>query len=212
MAEVGAYLVIRSSAPDISFRAFCDQVQANFAIAGKARLHEVELFEPGSVAAHTLITPFASREEARGAFDQMPLDLIAQPAEPLVLLTGAVPPEGFDDPAIPTAANVSVPEGADPVLMLIEGSASDQDRMDAYRNVLLPMMFELGSYYTVFDLGGSVDVLSGEWDEAIFAISRWPSRDAARAFWMSDKYQQEGIPLRLDIGRFEVAVIPETET
>lgn len=210
MADVAAYLVIRSHAPDAAFREFRDAVAARYATAGSARLHEVALLEPGSMAAHTMILVFADRDAARSAYAALPMEQLSQPAMPLVLLTGAVPPEGLQDPAIPTRANVRPVEEDGPVLMIIEGTASDQDRMERYRNILLPMMFDLGSYYTVFDLGGSVEVLSGAWDEAIFAISRWPSRAAAEAFWLSGKYQNEAIPLRMDIGRFEVALIPET--
>jgi uncharacterized protein (DUF1330 family) len=206
----GAFLVIRSSAPDILFREFREAVAARHPIAGTARLHEVALLEPGSVAAHTIILPFADKDTARAAFAAMPVDLIAEPGAPLALLTGAVPAEGFPDPAIPTRANVPLAAQDGPVLMLIEGTGHDQERMDQYRDILLPMMFDLGAYYTVFDLGGSVEVLSGRWDEAIFAISRWPSRAAAEGFWMSERYQRDAIPLRIDIGRFEVALIPET--
>jgi uncharacterized protein (DUF1330 family) len=206
----GAYLIIRSHAPDMRFRAFREAVAQRHPIVGSARLHEVAVLEPGSVAAHTLILPFADKNAARTAYAAMPLDLLSQPTEPLALLTGAVPAEGFPDPAIPTRANVlSAPEDG-PVLMLIEGTGRDQDRMNQYRDILLPMMFDLGAYYTVFDLGGAVEVLSGEWSEAIFAISRWPSRAAAEQFWMCERYQRDAIPLRIDIGRFEVALIPET--
>lgn len=206
----GAFLIIRSNAPDIRFREFREAVAQIHPIAGSARLHEVAVLEPGSVAAHTLILPFADKDAARTAHAAMPLDLLSQPGVPLTLLTGAVPAEGFPDPAIPTRANVApVPEDG-PVLMLIEGTGRDQDRMGQYRDILLPMMFDLGAFYTVFDLGGSVEVLSGNWAEAIFAISRWPSRRAAEEFWMSERYQSDAIPLRIDIGRFEVALIPET--
>jgi uncharacterized protein (DUF1330 family) len=207
----GAFLVIRSHAPDARFRAFRSQVAERHKMAGTARLHEVAVLEPGSVAAHTLILPFADSASARQAYAEMPVDLVSEPHAPLVLLTGAVPAQGFPDPAIPTRANVTPGPEDGPVLMLIEGTGRDQDRMDRYRDILLPMMFELGAYYTVFDLGGSVEVLSGDWNEAIFAISRWPSRAASERFWMSEKYQHEAIPLRIDIGRFEVALIPETE-
>ncbi|AUX68594.1 hypothetical protein CHX26_02875 [Porphyrobacter sp. HT-58-2] len=206
----GAFLVIRSNAPDILFREFREAVAERHPVAGAARLHEVALLEPGSVAAHTMILPFADNDAARDAFAAMPVELIAMPAAPLALLTGAVAAEGFPDPAIPTKANVPFAEEDGPVLMLIEGTGRDQDRMDQYRDILLPMMFDLGAYYTVFDLGGSVEVLSGSWDEAIFAISRWPSRGIAERFWMSERYQRDAIPLRIDIGRFEVALIPET--
>lgn len=210
MAETGAYLIIRSYAPDGLTTAFARALGDKHEIAGSARIHEVEVFEPGSIPAHTFILPFASKEEARTAYSSMPDRLISQSRPPLVLLCNAVPPEGFEDAAIPTKANVEPSEYDNPVLMMIEGTATDQDRMDQYRNILLPMMFELKSYYIAFDLGGDVEVLSGKWDEAIFAISRWSSRDSARQFWLSRKYQYEGIPLRLDIGRFEVVIIPET--
>ena len=124
-----------------------------------------------------------------------------------MLLAGKVPASGFDDPAIPTQANAASVTDTDPVLMLIEGSATDQDRMDVYRGIILPQMFERSAYYSVFELGGDVEVLSGDWDEAIFAISRWPRRSAARDFWHSDRYQDDAIPLRIDIGRFEVSII-----
>lgn len=209
MAETGAYLVIRSYAPDAQVCRFADAVSAQHKPVGAARLHEVEALEPGSLPAHTLIIPFADKDAARAAYAEMPKDLIAAPKPPLVLLTGAVPAAGFDDPSIPTQANAANAVDDGPVLLLIEGSASDQDAMDQYRDIILPMMFDLKSYYTVFDLGGAVEVLSGEWDEAIFAISRWPSREAARAFWLSERYQRDAIPLRLNIGRFEVVAIPE---
>lgn len=209
----GAYLVIRSTAPDIRFREFHAAVSERHPVAGSARLHEIAVLEPGSVPAHTLILPFADKAAARAAYAEMPTGMLSRPEAPLALLTGAVPAEGFPDPAIPTRANVRAAAddmgGGAPVLMLIEGTGRDQDRMDRYRDILLPMMFDLGAYYTVFDLGGSVEVLSGSWSEAIFAISRWPSRAAAERFWMSERYQREAIPLRIDIGRFEVALIPE---
>ena len=81
--------------------------------------------------------------------------------------------------------------------------------MDVYRGIILPMMFERHAYYTAFELGGDVEVLSGAWDEAIFAISRWPSRAAARDFWLCERYQNDAIPLRLDVGRFSVALVAE---
>lgn len=208
MAEAGACLILRSRAPDIRFRTFREAVAGHGTVLGAARLHEVEALEPGSVPAHTLVLGFDDRETARRAYAELPLDMLAAQPAPLVLLTAAVPPEGLDDPAIPTRANVEPAADDDPVLMLIEGSASDQDRMDIYRGIILPMMFERHGYYTAFELGGDVEVLSGVWNEAIFAISRWPSRDAARDFWLSERYQSEGIPLRLDIGRFEVVLVP----
>lgn len=210
MAEAGAYLVIRSRASDVRFREFRDRVAASHDIVASARLHEVEALEPGSVPAPAILVPFPNKDAARAAWADMPSDLIAEPEAPLVLLTGALPPEGLPDPEIPTKANVPAVEDDDPVVLFIEGTGTDEDRMNAYRGILLPLMFKLNAYYTVFDLGGDLEVLSGEWDEAIFAISRWPSRAAAREFWMCERYQTEAIPIRLHHGSFEVVMVPET--
>ena len=79
--------------------------------------------------------------------------------------------------------------------------------MDAYRDIILPMMRERGAYYVAFELGGDVSVLAGEWQEGIFAISRWPSRAHAEDFWFSERYQQTAVPLRTGVGRFDVQII-----
>lgn len=208
MLDAGAYLVVRTDAPDSRFCAFRAAVENDHAVVAAARLHEVEALEPGTRPAHTLVIAFADRAAARAGWAAMPHDLLADPAPPLVLLTGTVPPEGFDDPSIPTRANARGSKEDGPVLLLIEGTGTDAAKMDRYRGILLPMMFALDAFYTVFELAGGIEVLSGAWDEAIFAVSRWPSRRAALEFWLSEKYQQEAIPLRLGHGHFEVAMIP----
>ena len=209
MSDRAALLIIRSEAPDIRFREFAEKASGAATLVSATRLHAVEILEPGTVPAHTLILEFPSRRAARAAWRGLPVSLLERPAPPRVLLTAKVPEGGFDDPSIPTRANVDPEPDSDPVLMLIEGSATDQDAMDVYRGIILPMMFERKAYYTVFELGGDVEVLSGIWDEAIFAISRWPSRAAARDFWLCERYQNEAIPLRLDVGRFSVALVAE---
>ncbi|MHA7819615.1 MAG: DUF1330 domain-containing protein [Erythrobacter sp.] len=209
MAEPGAFLIIRTTAPDNRFRDFRGRISAKYMVVGSARLHEAAALEPGTMIAHTLVIAFPDKDIARAAWAAMPRDIIAEPAVPQVLLTGALPPEGLPDPDIPTRANATLCEDDGPVLLLIEGTGTDEDRMNQYRGILLPLMFELNAYYTVFDLGGDVEVLSGDWDEAIFAISRWPSRAAAEEFWMCDRYQKEAIPIRLHHGEFQVTLIPE---
>ena len=209
MSDPGAYLIIRSQAPDTRFREFVEHVSADHSIVSSTRLHEVESLEPGTVPMHTLVLDFPSREAARAAWQAMRTDLIEQPKPPLTLLAAKVPAAGFDDPGIPTHANVGDTDDDDPVLLLIEGTGDNQQRMDTYRGIILPMMFQRNAYYTVFELGGAVEVLSGTWDEAIFAISRWPSRDLARDFWLCDRYQRDAIPLRIDVGAFSVAMVPE---
>jgi len=209
MSDPGAYLIVRSSAPDAWFGEFVNRVSAAAHVVGLARLHEVRALEPGTLPAHTLILDYPSKQAARDSLSSMPTELLNEPSEPLILLMAKVPEAGFDDPSIPTRANAEAVPDDGPVLMLIEGSATDQERLNTYREIILPMMFERHAYYTVFELGGDVEVLSGTWDEDIFAISRWPSLEAAYDLWHSDRYQNEAIPLRIDVGRFEVAVVPE---
>jgi hypothetical protein len=63
-------------------------------------------------------------------------------------------------------------------------------------------------YYEVFALmPGEVVALSGQWNDAIFAISRWPIRGMAEDFWYSAQYQTQAIPLRLGAGRFTVHLL-----
>lgn len=56
--------------------------------------------------------------------------------------------------------------------MLIGGTGTNEARMDAYRDVILPMIAERGGFYPLFELGGAVPVLAGVWSEGILAISR----------------------------------------
>lgn len=212
MADRDAYLVIRSKAQHAAFRSFCEAARQVIASHGgteeaSAGLHEVTALEPGSVPMQTYLARFPAKAAAADAWRSLAGTLPDIPDVPLVLVANAVPEAGYDDPSIPTIHSVASPPAERPVLMIIEGSATDQARMDRYRDIILPMMFERDGYYTVFELGGDVDVLSGSWDEAIFAISRWPAADAATGFWLSERYQKEAIPLRLDIGRFQVVIV-----
>ena len=116
--------------------------------------------------------------------------------------------EGWPGNFVPTIATVDVPDaGAPRTFMVIEGTGTDQARMDRYRDMILPMMRARGAYYIAFELGGDVRVLAGTWSEGIFAISRWPSAALARDFWFSDQYQQQAIPIRTGVGKFDVQII-----
>ena len=126
----------------------------------------------------------------------------------VALACAGLPYEGWPGNFVPTIATVDVPASEDPrTFMVIEGTGTDQDRMDRYRDMILPMMRERGAYYITFELGGNVRVLAGNWGEGIFAISRWPSRAHAEDFWFSDRYQRECIPIRTGVGRFDVQII-----
>lgn len=171
----------------------------------------VACLEPGTIASGLLVAHWADRERARRAAHErlLPRLRAALPAacRPLVLLVEALPADGLPSmPAIPTAASVPRPPASPRnTFLVVRGSAWDQQRLDAYRDVILPMHFERGGYYEAFAIApGQVEALAGEWREGIFAISRWPERRHAEDFWYSDRYQTQAIPLRLGAGRFTV--------
>ena len=88
--------------------------------------------------------------------------------------------------------------------MVIQGTGTDQARMDRYRDIILPMIAGLGAYYIAFDINGGATALSGTWPWEIFAVSRWPDHRAGDAFWDSDRYQNVAMPARAGAGAFHV--------
>lgn len=202
------YLIIRSKSPTVRFHRFCAANANNGGRLVAARtIHDIEVLEPGSVPLHTWISLFPSMDAAKAAWNGMDRRELAKPEAPHVLAVRAMPSEGVEDDAVPTHVNVTPGPSQPPTLMLIEGSSSDQAAMDRYRDVILPMLKARGAYYIAFELGGDVEVLSGQWAEAIFAISRWPSAHSARDFWLSNTYQEKAIPLRIDVSAFEVVTL-----
>jgi uncharacterized protein (DUF1330 family) len=190
---------------------------------GGARVHawapagRVACFEPGTVGAGVLIASMADPSRIAPLVRQSLLPFLRSqlPAHsvPKVLQVNGLPAIGLPDlPDIPTVASVPRPPmGLRNALMVIQGSATNQAQMDKYRDVILPMMKERGSYYEAFALAaGEVVALSGDWKEQIFAISRWPTRASAEDFWFADRYQGTAIPLRIGSGKFTVHVLEET--
>jgi uncharacterized protein (DUF1330 family) len=196
------YLIVKT--PDDAFSgalaAYCTSARGDVVVgAGKAA---VETLEHGTVHTAMLIARFAFEADLNSAWSSIAPEL---PHGAQALAAPGLPYEGWPGHAVPTIATVNVPDGATPrAYMLIEGTGTDEGRMDAYRDVILPMIRERGGYYTLFELGGSVKVLAGEWTEAILAISRWPTIAAARDFWFSERYQNVAIPIRKGFGHFEV--------
>lgn len=100
-----------------------------------------------------------------------------------------------------------------PVDMVILSVVQDEERYQAYRASLM----ELG---TIEKFGGRVATVAtrlvadpkmfeGGWpdDQHSFVI-RWPCEAAAQAFWDSEEYQSESLPLRVGAGQFNVALFP----
>ncbi|QGN55822.1 DUF1330 domain-containing protein [Novosphingobium sp. Gsoil 351] len=168
---------------------------------------EVTVLEPGSRHTGLTILRFAFPED-RSALWSACADLIAADPALVALASNGIAWEGWPGNFVPTIATVEVP-AADTArcFMVIEGTGTDQARMDRYRDIILPMMRERGAYYVVFELGGAIEVWAGAWAEGIFAISRWPSRAHAEDFWFSERYQGEAIPIRTGVGRFDVQIV-----
>lgn len=165
----------------------------------------VSVLESGTVHTALLIARFAFETDLDTAWAAMAPGLLS---DAQVLAAPGLPYEGWPGHAVPTIATVDVPAGEMPrAYMLIEGTGTDEARMDAYRDVILPMIRDRGGYYALFELGGAVRVLAGQWSEAVLAISRWPTVAAARDFWFSDRYQTVAIPIRTGVGHFEVQVV-----
>lgn len=174
-------------------------------IVACAPANAVEVLEPGTVHTAVLIARFAFESDLDIAWAEMAARL---PADAQVLAAPGLAYEGWPGHMVPTIATVDVPAGDTPrAFMLIEGTGTDEARMDAYRDVILPMIRERGGYYPLFELGGAVRVLAGQWSEAVLAISRWPTIAAARDFWFSDRYQHVAIPVRTGFGHFEVQLV-----
>lgn len=177
----------------------------------------VACLEPATVAAGMLIAKWHDSESlTRGALGTiLPMIQAALPAStvPLMLRVNALPDAGLPEMMdIPTVASVPVP----PVVprnafLVVRGSAWDQERLNQYRDVILPMHKQRAGYYEAFAIQpGEVVALSGTWTEQIFAISRWPSRAVAEDFWYCDRYQTQAVPLRLGAGRFAVHMLDAT--
>ncbi len=88
--------------------------------------------------------------------------------------------------------------------MIIEAEIHDRERFAHYAQAVAPLVAEYGGEYLV--LGGRHEPLEGEFSGQRFVVSRWPSREAALAFWNSERYA-ELRRLRAGTGRFRVILI-----
>ena len=185
--------------------------QAGGTVFAHAAAGRVACLEPGTVSAGLLLAHWTDWDAARKAVSKSLLPQLTASLPhgkaPTVLLAEALPPEGLPGLLdVPTTASVPKPPiGLRNMFLLIRGSTWDQPKLDAYRDVILPMHKERGGYYESFAIApGQVEALSGSWAEQIFAVSRWPTRASAEDFWFSERYQKTAIPLRLGAGRFTV--------
>jgi uncharacterized protein (DUF1330 family) len=202
-----SFLTLKTTSDNAAWTDAMTAARGTILAAGDAGA--VTPLEPGTTHTGLVIARFAFAAD-RDAFwaSDSAQRLTADDAGLVALACNGIAYEGWPGNFVPTIATVDVPDtGAARTFMVIEGTGTEQDRMDRYRDMILPMMRERGAYYIAFELGGDVKVLAGEWSEGIFAISRWPSKALAAEFWYCDKYQNEAIPIRTGVGKFDVQII-----
>jgi uncharacterized protein (DUF1330 family) len=206
------FIQAEASAPDTP-NALARAIRSGGGMALAARDDgEVEQLEPETPPAMIVLGRWPSRAEFDAAWTSMVADRVDMLLEQraIVLAMSGLPPDGLPDHLeIPTVASVPrIHDSAPPTYMTIQGSVSDQTRIAGYRDVILPMMKQLGAYYIVFVIEeGAVRVLRGTWKEQIFAISAWPTQAAAHDFWCSDRYQTVAVPIRAPISTFHVHLL-----
>ncbi len=171
---------------------------------------DVECLEGGTPDSSILLVEFDDSDAATRFWNsdaqQALFAPLAATPELSALIVNGLPYVGLPDMLeIPSAASVTPPDDRGPTAyMIVQGTATDQARMDQYRDIILPLIAAQGAYYTCFEIEGNADRLHGKWTHNIFAISRWPDHAAGHAFWDSDRYQNVAIPTRTGAGHFWV--------
>ena len=101
-------------------------------------------------------------------------------------------------------------ESPRPVFMVVIGEITDPQKMKAYSAALAESLLyeQHQGYYAA--VGKPVEMFEEEWpSHQGLVLARFPSAEHARAFWNSDKYQNEIKPLRAGAGRFTVGLFEE---
>ena len=179
---------------------------------GSALASNVEIFEPGSIPFATLIIKLPEGEQSAIFFwncieHQSIFRRIKFKDNIIAFVAQGLPEEGLPNDPTPTIASYepnTFTDNKNEVCLIIDGVILKTEIIDKYREILFEIMIEKKSYYTVITLTEGINLLHGTWKEDIFAISKWPSMKNIHEFWYSDKYQNEGIPLRTGAGKFSV--------
>ena len=177
----------------------------------------VDALEPGSIPYATMLAKwpnlkafesFWQERKGRGAIASL---LVAEDVR--ILAVAGLPEKGLPGDPIPTIATVEAIDcDGPPGYMVIDGEAYDPGRLEKYRNILFELMRERSSYYLALTDASGVRVLKGDWDEQIFAVSKWPAVEFGRDFWTCDTYQNVAIPIREGVGHFTVNLFSGTQT
>ena len=72
--------------------------------------------------------------------------------------------------------------------MLIRCRIDDAKAFAGYAQRAAELVTRFGGRYIV--RGGPVEVLEGDPGDGVWVVSRWPDKEAARAFWESPEYRE----------------------
>lgn len=92
--------------------------------------------------------------------------------------------------------------------MVVIGTVHDREAFkNGYGATVPPLIKKFGGEYVVMAAPGTFEMLEGAPAGSSAVISKWPSVEAAKAFWNSPEYQQ-AIGLRTGISEFSVYLFP----
>jgi uncharacterized protein (DUF1330 family) len=93
-----------------------------------------------------------------------------------------------------------------PAYLLVQGRVTDREGFKAYSAALPPIYRKYGGEYLALVPAPLVEVAEGAPEDRSVVLARFPSREAARAFWDSPEYA-EAKKLREGKGTFFVTIL-----
>jgi uncharacterized protein (DUF1330 family) len=96
--------------------------------------------------------------------------------------------------------------GHRPAYLLVQGHVTDREGFKAYNAALPPIYRKYGGEYLALVPAPLVEVAEGPAENRSIVLARFPSREAARAFWDSPEYA-EAKKLRDGKGTFYVTIL-----
>jgi len=93
-----------------------------------------------------------------------------------------------------------------PAYLLVQGHVTDREGFKAYNAALPPIYRKYGGEYLALVPAPLVEVAEGPAENRSIVLARFPSREAARAFWDSPEYA-EAKKLREGKGTFFVTIL-----
>lgn len=88
--------------------------------------------------------------------------------------------------------------------LLIKATITDREKFSQYTQAVPGIIADYGGHYVVIER--SPVFLEGIKDCESVVMSKWPTKEAAQAFWNSAAYRQV-VPLREGTGEFQVMLL-----